>query len=371
MLKRTFLSTLLILSGCSSFLTSDQAIEPNTKKSELFSQLVAEGQDTFVVSSLVKDLDYTTCEHFVENDNKVLSIYDACINPLSLKKDNGKIGVLKSNLNTKSVRLSIDDNVLDFNVHEIVLEDGTEFESINIKENLPFQKSTMIKLDYNYIDTLNYMTKNDIIDKYWMDAAGIHYTLNERNKAFKKGFNIQKDNLNDLTFDQDDLLRFNFLSYFFPRDNIKPALNYLNSITTTYTLPTESGLIFSTTKTSSNNFIDIQGANTTFSGDSGTTRAFMAFAHEGFQDIKESPVGVVFDSGYYFEIDKIEHSFGNNMLFAIIPEGSEEFFIEEINNSNKYTFIFEKQNPVELSFDISKKDKETLANVLSLINLMR
>lgn len=364
--------SIIFAAGCSSFgetnkqETKDKMQENNV---ELFQALVENGNDTIVPignNSSNLNADFTTCLSF-KDSNEVLELIDACESPLSSVEYNNKLGVLKQKNAVGSRTFTLSGEQLDFNIHEFVMEDGVVYQSVNIRENLPYEKASMLKVSSRLVKRIEYLREEKIIYNYGFNREGIMYILDKDSQTMKDLYHTTAES-DKSYFEQatgDVIFNLNFVSEFIDEENTEEALRLLGDVSTTLINQNESGLLF--TSVSDESIIDLQGTNTTFSGGSGDMSIALIIMNRDIENIE--PTKIIINEKEIL-LNKMNYRSSSAASFVLIEK---EHFLDlyvDIEKNETLSFIDNNNKQVKSALKLSNNDQKKLLDAIRLIDLI-
>lgn len=342
----------ILLIGCAT---------TNKKNTNEFYSLVDKGKETFYIyGDSNNDVNFTICEKFNEHENEFEKV---CENPLKINKKEVLFGVLE---NKKSNRMiSIKQNNLDyhFNIHVFVFENGKKYESLNLIENHPLQKKNIVYFDYGSLNVLKVLKKENIISNYqFIDNQII---VNKNSKQFKVS-KKEKENLY-------------FLNYFVKEENIKEAYDIMNNVNLRFSEELHLVRIFSNISIeeySNDNVIDIDGANTTPTGITNKKTIILNLKNKAIKnkDIHSLTLNDSFHiskNEFYYKQQKGTQKEGFYSFMFDSDTYNRELKKTLLNdNIIKVDIVYKDKSKTSYYKEIKIADKESLLNILDMINFI-
>lgn len=345
----------IFLSGCvqNTSLKNDQKVED---KKQTFEELVENGNDVFYLADLSQSFlfDATICEDYILTNN--IPLEEACINPLSFGKDAFIHGVLEDKRPLQQVSyLNSQKDSVQYNMYSVILEDGRRYKSLNLIENLPFEKNTTIESKYSLNKALKTMKKNGLIDEYQFTNIGIIATKS----------NVQ------FLFQDSALLNLNFLGEYINPEDYRKALELLPSVQLTFVDKEEPGFLIPdvTTENREDNFITLDFTTTNLRGEEEVKTTMIVFRGEDI-DVNKIPNKISFlESGYVFNITENNFKTTESSYILTFSEEENQLIEKIVKNKMRVKFDYKKNNVI-IKIKNSDHNLEKMFNGMELIALM-
>ncbi len=343
----------ILLTGCST---------TNEKNTNEFYSLVDSGKETFYISGLSNGdkVDFTVCEKINEYESEFEKV---CENPLKVKKKEVIFGVLENKKSKRMISIKESDLNYHFNVHVFVFENGKKYESLNLIENHPLQKKNIVYFDYGSLNVLKMLKKENIISDYQFIDSQIII------KKDSNQFKISKKQKEDLYF----------LSYFVKEEDIKEAYNIMKNVNLRFSEELHLVRLFSNISIEeyrNDNVIDIDGANTTPTGITDKKTIILSLKNKVIKNENIHSLTInnsfhITKNEFYYKKEKGTQKEGFHSFIFDSDTYNRKLKKTLLNdNKIKVDIVYKDKSKTSYYKEIKRSDKESLLNILDMINLI-